>query len=166
MKRKAELLAALRAEFDRWEVLLGGMIEEDIVARRLPSGLSIKDTVAHLHAWQQFSIAQLEAAIKGGELDFHMGPPGLQGDAEDNLEQINAWIHEIYLDRPWVEVHEQWRAGLLRFLDLAAQISESHLQEVGRHPWLDGLPLAAVLEGSLEHHHEEHYEPLVKFLIR
>lgn len=50
MNNKGEILAALREELDRWEELLDGMSEEQITARRLPSGLSLKDVIAHLHA--------------------------------------------------------------------------------------------------------------------
>jgi hypothetical protein len=35
-----------------------------------------------------------------------------------------------------------------------------------RFPWLKDAPLSAVLRGSYEHHHEEHYEPLTATLER
>ena len=51
MNDKTQMLAALRQEFDRWEALLAGLSEAQITAPDLPSGLSIKDVIAHLRAW-------------------------------------------------------------------------------------------------------------------
>jgi hypothetical protein len=36
--------------------------------------------------------------------------------------------------------------------------------EPGKYVWLGDTSLSAVLEGSLEHHREEHYEPLREWL--
>ena len=63
MNDKKQILTMLKEEFNRWENLLGGMSEEQITAPHLPSNLSIKDVIAHLRAWQQVSVARLEAAL-------------------------------------------------------------------------------------------------------
>ena len=163
MESKQELLAALRDVFDRWDGLLWRLSEEQIVARQLPSDLSIKDVVAHLAAWQQLSIARLAAALHNRELDFHLGPPELN-PADENLEAVNGWIHRTYLDWPWSDVYRDWKEGFLRFLEMAEAIPERELLQVGKYAWLGELSLAAVLRGSYEHHQEEHYEPLVAWL--
>jgi hypothetical protein len=108
---KRGLVSALQEEFDRWEKLLGALSDDQIVAHSLPAGLSIKDVVAHLWAWQQLSVARLDAALHNREPDFHLGPEGLDPDAEENLELINAWIHETNLNRSWLDVHRDWRKG-------------------------------------------------------
>ncbi len=164
MASKRELLRMLREEFDRWEKLLAGLSEEQIVARTLPSDLSIKDVIAHLEAWQQLSSARLEAALNNRVPDFHLDPKGLDPDAEENLERINAWIHETNLNRPWAEVHQSWQEGLVRFLELGEAIPERDLMEVGKYPWLGELGLYEVLKGCFEHYHEEHYEPLAEWM--
>jgi len=63
MNGKQQILTTLREDFSRWEELLASMSEEQITAPQLPSNLSIKDVIAHLRAWQQRSIARLEAAV-------------------------------------------------------------------------------------------------------
>ncbi len=161
---KHQLLAALKAEFDRWESLLGSLSEPQLLARDLPAGLSIKDVVAHLMAWQGLSIARLEAARDNRDPDYELGPAGLDPDADENVERINAWIHETYLEMPWPQVYERWRAGFLRFIDLADAMPEDALLQPARYWWLKDTPLSAVLEGSYDHHHDEHYAPLVHWL--
>lgn len=160
MNDKRQILATLRAEFDRWEELLASLPEKQIAAPRLPGSLSIKDVVAHLWAWQQLSIARLEAALYGREPEFHLWPSELDPDSEDDIDQINAWIHRAYRDKAWPLVHGHWREGFLRFLELGEAIPEGHFYDPEKYPWLRGYPLVAVLTGSLEHHHDDHLEPL------
>jgi hypothetical protein len=161
MSDKTQIIAMLREEFNGWEELLASVGEEQIIAPHLPTTWSIKDVIAHLWAWQQLSIARLEAALLNREPEFSMWPAELDAESEDDLDQINAWIHETYHERPWSNVHRDWRGGFLRFLELAEAISEKDLLAAGRYPWLEGQPLSLVLLGSYEHHHEDHLEPLL-----
>jgi hypothetical protein len=160
---KQELVTALRDVLQRWETLLATLNEEQITAPQLPGGLSIKDVIAHLRVWQQRSIARLEAAQTGREPDLAGWPAGLDPESDEHLDQINAWIYETNRDQPWSSVYRDWRDGFLRFLDLADDTPERDLFEA-RYPWLEGYPLAAVLQGSYDHHHEEHLEPLLQWL--
>jgi hypothetical protein len=164
MNDKQQILATLREEFDRWEALLAGLSAEQIMAPLLPSNLSIKDVIAHLRAWQQRSIARMEAGLHNREPEFPRWPAELHPDSEDNPDQVNAWIYETYREQPWSSVHRDWREGFLRFLALGEAIPEKDLLDTGRYPWLEGLPLSFILLASYEHHHIDHLEPLLAWL--
>ena len=163
MNMKDHILTALREQFHRWEELLAGMSDEQITAPRLPSHWSIKDVIAHLCAWQQRSIARLEAAQLDREPEFPQWLPELDPDSEGTTDQTNAWIYETYCEQPWSTTHQDWRAGFQRFLDLGAGISEKDLLDAGRYPWLDGHPLAFILLASYDHH-QEHLEKSLAWL--
>lgn len=164
MTGKTEILTMLREEFNRWQALLAELSEEQIIARQLPADLSIKDVMAHLWAWQQRSIARMEAALHDREPRFPAWPAELDPHSEDDLDELNAWIRETYGERPWSRVHRDWREGYLRFLELGEAIPEEDLLEPERYPWLRGEPLSLVLVSSYEHHHDEHREPLRSWL--
>ncbi len=164
MNDKKQMIAMLKEEFNRWEELLAGMSEEQITDPHLPSNLSIKDVIAHLRAWQQVSVARLEAALLNREPEFPKWLAGLHPESEDNRDKYNDWIYQAYRDQPWSSVHRVWREGFLRFLELAEAIPEKDLSDAGRYPWLEGYPLFAVLQGSYEHHHVDHLEPLLVWL--
>lgn len=164
MNDKKQILTVLKEEFNRWEELLAGMSEAQITAPHLPSDLSIKDVIAHLRAWQQVSIARLEAALLNREPEFPKWLAGLHPESEENRDQYNDWIYQTYREQPWSSVHQVWREGFLRFLELAEAIPEKDLLDVGRYPWLEGYALSAVLQGSYGHHHEDHLEPLLVWL--
>lgn len=153
----------LREELGRWEELLAGLSEERISAPDLPGGWSIKDVIAHLRGWQQRSIARCEAALADRLPVMPEWPTG-DPEVEENLDRTNEWIHQTHRDLPWPDVHRAWREGFLRFLELGEQIPEKDVLDPGRYPWLAGDALSVVFLGSYEHHHEDHYGPLVAHL--
>lgn len=163
MNDKTQTITLLRGEFKSWQELLADLSEEQITAQDLPSNLSIKDMIAHLWAWQQRSIARLEAALLNSEPEFPKWPAELDPDTED-VDQINAWIDKRSHEQTWASVHRDWREGFLRLLELGEAIPEEDLLDPGRYPWMGGKPLSFVLMGSYEHHHEDHLEPLIAWL--
>ena len=164
MSGKQQILSTLREEFNRWEELLAGLSEEQITAPQLPSNLSIKDVMAHLRAWQQRSVARMEAALHDREPEFPKWPAGLDPESEGQPDQLNAWIYETFREQPWSSVHRDWRAGFLRLLELGEAIPVKELLDAGRYPWLEGHPLSFILTASYEHHHIDHLEPLLAWI--
>lgn len=164
MNEKKQILRMLKEEFDRWEELLASLSEEQLIARHLPADLSIKDVIAHLRAWQQVSIARLEAAQLNRDPVLPDWLAGSDPESEKDLEQFNARIHDSYRERPWSRVYQLWRDGYLRFLKLGEAIPEEELWDTEKYAWLKGYNLYAVLHGSYEHHHVDHLEPLRAWL--
>ena len=165
MNDKQQLMATLKQEFDRWEELVAGLSEEQLNTPQPDSIMSIKDVLAHLLAWQQRSIARLEAAVQNKEPEFPKWPTELVPDSEEgDPDQINAWIYQMYHDQSWADVHQKWRDGFLRFMELGEAIPEKDLFEVGKYRWLAEYSISMVLVWSCEHHHVEHLEPLVAWL--
>ncbi len=164
MNDKSQMLAMLKEEFNNWEELLANLDEDQIVAPQLPGNWSIKDVMAHLMAWQQLSIARLEAALNDREPVLPAWPEDLDPEPDGQPHDMNAWIYETYRDQPWSSVYGAWRTGFLRFLELGEAILEKDLLESGKYPWLEDYPLIAVLQGSYEHHHHDHFEPLPAWL--
>jgi hypothetical protein len=164
MNDKDQMLGMIREEFNRWEELLSSLGEERITWRRLESDWTIKDVIAHLMAWQQVSIARLEAAQLGRDPVLPGWLVGLDPESEVDLEGFNARIYETYREQPWSRVHQKWREGFLRFLKLGQEIPANNLMDTEKYPWLKGYSLFAVLQGSYEHHHDEHLIPLLAWL--
>src|ERR1051326_4535993 len=143
MQMKSHILAALREQFDRWDALLVSLSEPQITSQRVLGDWSVKDNIAHLRAWQQRSIARLEAAHLNQEPAFPTWLPDADPDVDANTEQINAWIYHTYRDQPWSTVYQDWRTGYLRFLELGQAITERDLLDSGKYSWLAGHELAS-----------------------
>lgn len=159
MNDKQQILQMAEETFQRWENFLSGLTEMQITSRMLADDWSIKDVVAHLMAWQQVSLARLEAGLQNREPAFPKWPNRLNPETEEPLEEINGWIYQTHRERPWSGVYADWRQGFLRLLELGRAIPEEALLAVGRYAWLGELPLAAVLTNSCKHH-QEHLEIL------
>lgn len=163
MNMKEHILAALREQLGRWEELLASLSEEQITAPRFDLNWSIKDVMAHLWAWQQISIARVEAGLLDREPDLPEWVAKLRGDWEEDPDQTNAWVYETYHARPWAEVHQTWRDGFQRLLEVGKPILEKDLLDQERYPWLEGYSLAFILVASYDHH-QEHLEKLTAWL--
>jgi hypothetical protein len=155
MSTGLELLANLRTIFRRWEDRLAVIGEEEATARRLEGEWAIRDVVLHLRAWQQVSVARLQAALLDAEPYW---PAWLEGTdpffAEEHRDEFNARIRESCRDQPWRSVHRDWREGFLQLMELAGAIPEDTLTDAERYSWLKGYTLSDVLRGSWEHHQE------------
>lgn len=157
---KQHIQAALGEQFDKWEKLLTGLTEEQATTPNQFSTWSVKDGIAHLMAWQQRSIARLEAASADREPTLPEWLPRVDPEDVATTEPVNAWIYAQYHALPWPEVYAEWRAGFLRLLAAAERITEKDLLDSSRYSWLAGYSLADVLLGSYDHH-QEHYEALL-----
>lgn len=154
MKDKSQLIEELKNEFNRWEELVASLTEEQMIAILPSSRLSIKDLIAHLYAWQQVSVAQLEAALQNIEPGQPRWLAGTGPESETDRDFYNERIYLSFRDQPWPLVHETWKTGFLHFLELADATSENDLLEIGRFHWLREGVLADVLISSAAHHHE------------
>ncbi len=165
MNMKDHILAALAEQLSCWEEQLAILSDDQITIPRFDLNWSIKDVMIHLWAWQQISSARVEAAVLDREPAF----PGWVAESpersEENPDQTNAQIYDLYHAAPWTEVHRNWSEGYLRLIELAKQISERFLLDAERYPWLNGYPLAFVLVASYDHH-REHFEKLLASLQR
>jgi hypothetical protein len=163
MNMKEHILTALREQFGRWEELLASLSEGQITAPSFDFNWSIKDVVAHLWAWQQISIARMEAGVLDREPEYPKWILSLGEDWEEDANLVNALTFETNHEKPWSEIYQNWKNGFLRFLELGNQISERDLLDGDRHSWLKGYSLAFILVASYDHH-QEHLEKLVAWL--
>jgi hypothetical protein len=163
MNMKGHILTALREQFNHWEELLASMGEEQITGSHVLDDWSTKDVIAHLWAWQQISVARMEAARQDLEPEFPEWIAKLGEDWEENANQTNALTYKTNHKKPWSEIHQNWRDGFQRLLELGKGISERDLLDTSRYPWLKGYSLALILLASYDHH-QEHLEKLLVWL--
>lgn len=163
MNMKEHILAALQENFESWEQFLSGLDEEEITTPHFDLGWSIKDVVAHLWAWQQISIARMEAGVRNREPEYPEWILSIGEDWEEDSDRVNALTFETNHKKPWSEISQNWRDGFLRFLEFGREISERDLLDGDRYPWLKGQSLAFILVASYDHH-QEHLEKLMDWL--
>jgi hypothetical protein len=148
---RAELLDIIEAEHAGWLALLAAIGEDRML---LPGAVgpdwTVKDAIAHLTAWREWSCARLDAGLRRAE-PTPPWPPALDEDAPGGVDQINAWFYERARDRPLAAVLRESEAAWSRMADLVRALPEADLRDEGRFAWLGGAPLSAIVDGSLEH---------------
>jgi hypothetical protein len=165
MNMKDHILTALREQFDSWEELLASLSEEQVTTPHFDLNWSIQDVIAHLWGWQQISMARMEGGLHNHEPEFPEWINELGNVWEEDANQTNARIYQIFHEQRWSTVHQNWRNGFLRLLEVGKQISERDLLDGDKYPWLKGYSLAFILVASYDHH-QEHYEKLVDWMGR
>jgi hypothetical protein len=163
MNMKDHILAALREQFKSWEELLASLSEEEITAPHFDYDWSIKDVIAHLWAWQQISSARMEGGLNNREPELPKWIVNNIEGWEEDADRVNALTFETNHEKPWSEIHQNWKEGFLRFLELGNEISERDLLNGDRYRWLKGYSLAFILVASYDHH-QEHLEKLLNWL--
>mgnify|MGYP000979500648 FL=1 len=160
VKKEIDLLLE---EFKNWQGLIFSLGDEKIATLRLENGWTIKDVIGHLTAWQQVTLAKLTAAYENKPPQYPGWFPGVAIETENELNQIDEVIHQIWAEKPWLETFNEWQYQFQTILSLCLLIPEEHFLTVGQFNWIGGYPLVAILERSRDHH-EEHRQFLNKAL--
>jgi hypothetical protein len=157
MQQKRALLERIRNERAIWEDLLAEVGEERMTQPGATGDWSFKDVVGHLNDWRILTLTKLDAARRG---DLQPADPPwpahLDEDNEEELEQINRWIYDHNRNRPLADVLQESRQQFATMTEMVEELPESVLFDPNRFRWMKGYPLAAVVDSSFGHFHEEH----------
>lgn len=161
MTMQTNILAAMEEQLNDWQKLLDPISSRRVELPLTPSLWSIKDTLAHLWAWQQRSLIRIQAANQGKEPIFQEWGHG--SDAEEDLQANNDWIYQNYHGLSFNEVQLGWRKNYEQFIALGSGFDEMSFLDGDTYPWLGGFSLADVYLGSYGHH-LEHYKSITNWL--
>lgn len=124
-----------RRAWERWYELSGG-------------DRAFVDVSKHLAAWRDVTVARLEAA-KTGAPPAMPWPEGMSEESPAAVDEVNAWFAARDAGQTGGEVAVWTRSQFARIVAALEGISDEDLQ--ARPAWLDGYPLQAVIDGTLEH---------------
>jgi hypothetical protein len=145
---KQELLERLASERERLHQKLAAMSEVELTTRPAPGEWSIKDALAHLIWWEQYSMGNIRRALESG-----VSPQWMDYDQET---ATNARVFEENRDRSLADVLDELNQSYTQLLALTQELSEADLTDPQRFPWMNGKPLWQYIanEGFDEHYHE------------
>jgi hypothetical protein len=144
-----ELLARMTTDFDP---LIGAAEELAPSLRVGPSGYprgSIKDMLAHLHAWHQLFLGW-EAVGRRGEMPEMPAPGFTWRDAP----ALNMQIHERYQDVPWGSVVADLRDSHERARSVIESYGEADLFEKKRYRWTGSTSVGSYAVSATTSHYD------------
>jgi hypothetical protein len=159
MADKSQILSQLKQVFILWQDLLASLDEAQMTTPLTPSDWTVKDIVAHMWAWQQGSVARMEAALQDRQPAYPDWWLANGPDPEEDIDRTNAWIFRANRERSWESVYTQWKDQFLRYMDLTSSLAEDDLLRPGRYAWMGSYAIADSCLGSIEHH-QEHIDDL------
>jgi hypothetical protein len=120
------------------------------------SAWTLEDVVAHLLGWRTLTVDRLESAARDVPPPDFPWPEGLTEETDEGTDEINRYFFETGRERSLGDLMVETNAQFVRMRSAMDGISESDLLTEGRYPWLDGMALSAVVEGTIEHFSADH----------
>ena len=150
---KAELLAAIRAERAALEEAVGALSDEEMLAPVFDGDWSVKDTLAHITAWEQLMIGWVEESLRGEV-------PRRPVTGDDWVDVLNAQLYEENADKSLGEVREAFAASYQDALALVERLDEEDLFDPERFAWREGSPLWKMVAANMNWHYKDHGEEI------
>lgn len=148
---RREILQRLRAEHRRLSAALEQLTPAQVMQPDVVGYWSVKDVVSHLVFWNQFAVAEVNAAGSG---KAHPHPPGT-GD------EINAQAVAEHDGRDWGEVHSQFEQSCEQVITLVETLPDEAFEPDNRIEQI----LEETIHGALANNTYEHW-PMHEAQIR
>jgi hypothetical protein len=152
---KAQLLAELDREWAGIERTCFKMSEEQMLARGAKGEWSVKDTLAHLSAWEKYLLDRL-GYVMTGQLPLY---PVMTSMAD--VDNFNARVYEENKDRPLTSVVIEFRNLYSGVMTVLNAIDEGLLDQPYSYDWPgDSLNLLQLIRVNTCDHFHEHCETI------
>lgn len=148
-KTKEELLEANREEFEK----LISLIEPLSVTIILKSGAcgqwSIKDILAHLHAWHNLYLTWYREGMAGEKPQMPA-----QGYTWKTTPALNESIYQEYKDTPLNEVLEKFKESHHKLLEIINSHTDEELFIKKRYAWTGSTSLGSYTVSCTSSHYD------------
>jgi len=160
---KTELLERMREGREVWDGLIAQVPDSAINTPALPGGWSVKDLMAHVAAYENWTAAQIRAASEGRE-PTNLELYGVEDVPEDpegwDLDRLNATIYDRYAATPPADVRS---FSVRAFADLVAAVEAVPDQDFlasDAQAWTSGETLLQLVPGQTYAHYAHHLDDL------
>jgi hypothetical protein len=152
---KSLLLERLRAGHAEWEALLAEVPTDRMTKPGVEGAWSIKDILAHVTVYEQWTADQLEA-IRRGETEMVVRPDTPPDANTFDTDQRNAAYYAAYRDQPLAKIVTWSREEYPRLLAAVEALPEDTLITPGRVPLMGGAELWVLVAGNTYDHYAVH----------
>lgn len=160
---KTELLERMRAGREEWDALLAQIPESVRTEPALAGGWSVKDLIAHVAAYENWTAAQIRAANEGrAPTDKELyGVEEMPPDPEGwDLDRQNAAIYARYKETPLAEVMTFSSQAFADLVAAVEAVSDEDITRTGAQSWTGDTTLLEIIPGQCYAHYEQHADEL------
>jgi hypothetical protein len=158
-RTKTELLERMRTGREEWDALIGQIPDSVHTEPALAGGWSVKDLIAHVAAYENWTAAQIRAANEGrvptdkelyGVEQMPLDPEGW------DLDRQNAAIHARYQEMPLAEVMTFSRQAFADLVAAVEAVSDEDVARTGAQTWTGDRTLLEIVPEQCYAHYEQH----------
>ena len=158
-RTKTELLERMRTGREEWDALIGQIPDSVHTEPALAGGWSVKDLIAHVAAYENWTAAQIRAANEGRvptgrELyGVEEMPPDPEGW---DLDRQNAAIYARYKEMPLADVMTFSSQAFADLITAVAAVSDEDFARSGAQTWTGDRTLLEIIPEQCYAHYEQH----------
>ena len=160
---KTELLERMRAGREEWDALIAQIPDSARTESALAGGWSVKDLIAHVAAYENWTAAQIRAANEGrAPTDRELyGVEEMPDDPEGwDLDRQNAAIYAQYKEMPLTEVMTFSSQAFADLVAAVAAVSDEDFARSGAQTWTGDRTLLEVVPEQCYAHYGQHADEL------
>ena len=162
-RSKPELLDRMRTGREEWDALIAQLPERTMTEPVLASGWSVKDLIAHVAAYENWTAAQIRAATEDrAPTDMELyGVEEMPPDPEGwDLDRQNAAIYAQYKDMPLAEVMAFSGQAFGDLVSAVEAVSDEDIARAGAQSWTGDATLLEIVPGQCYGHYEQHVDEI------
>lgn len=154
---KQELLHRIRERHADMEQLLASLSADQMTAPVLAAGWSVKDSLAHLAAWETRMLDWI-GNFQHGEPVLRWAPGfEIEGEnGEQQMNRFNAYLFERNKTRELRDVLDEFRATFTRIVETIEALNDAEIFDENHIPARNGAPLLDLIIGDTYEHYDEH----------
>jgi hypothetical protein len=149
------LLDLVGSEWRELQATLRRLHPDQWTQPELEGGRSVKDTLAHLTAWERRMLEWLAASYQG--LTPERPAPGMTWD---DLDRLNELTFDENRDKPLEQVRQESQALHAKVAEAIGRMSEADLFDGDRFAWRQGDPMWHMIAANTWWHYREHREQI------
>lgn len=160
---KRELIASIRRERGRLDDAIGAVPVERLEEPLLEDGMSVKDVMAHVTAWEQRALGWFRAAHNGETPEDRREFVTASIDEaawQGRIDAFNKRVFDENHSRPLEDVLSEYRRSFGEYQQAVEGLSDEDLFGAWRFEWMNGRALAAAVRGNSDEHYQEHAEQI------
>ena len=149
----------MRAGREEWDALIAQIPDSARTEPALAGGWSVKDLIAHVAAYENWTAAQIRAANEGrAPTDSELyGVDEMPDDPEGwDLDRQNAAIYAQYKETPLAEVMTFSGRAFADLVAAVEAVSDEDVARTGAQAWTGDSTLLDIIPGQCYAHYEQH----------
>jgi hypothetical protein len=158
---RIELIENLQAEYERLQLALAHLTEEQMTVPIQKDGYSVKDILVHLTVWDKRGTGWLRQAAVGRTPNVPL--PGLTWDDMDRLNEVTFRENR---DRPLREVMYEYQATFARLLDQLHTLTDEDWKREYRLHKHERTRSVERMAGWRLRHLQSHSKPIHRWLTK